>query len=73
MTRVLVTGFEPFGAHEVNPSALIAEAFDGVVLCAAPGLPFRARLFGAGALAFGSYLIYISRLLADQRDTVDIA
>ena len=32
MTRVLVTGFEPFGAHEVNPSALLAEAFDGVVL-----------------------------------------
>ena len=32
MTRVLVTGFEPFGAHEVNPSALIAEALDGVVL-----------------------------------------
>lgn len=32
MTRVLVTGFEPFGAHELNPSALIAEALDGVVL-----------------------------------------
>lgn len=29
---VLVTGFEPFGSHEVNPSALIAEAMDGVVL-----------------------------------------
>ena len=32
MTRVLVTGFEPFGGNDVNPSALIAEAFDGVVL-----------------------------------------
>jgi pyroglutamyl-peptidase len=32
MTRVLVTGFEPFGEYEVNPSALIAEALDGVVL-----------------------------------------
>lgn len=32
MTRVLVTGFEPFGEHEVNPSALLAEALDGVVL-----------------------------------------
>ena len=32
MTRVLVTGFEPFGTHEVNPSALIAEALGGVVL-----------------------------------------
>ena len=32
MTGVLVTGFEPFGEHDVNPSQLIAEAFDGVVL-----------------------------------------
>ena len=32
MTRVLVTGFEPFGEQPVNPSQLVAEAFDGVVL-----------------------------------------
>jgi pyroglutamyl-peptidase len=32
MTRVLVTGFEPFGGHEANPSQLVAEALDGVVL-----------------------------------------
>ena len=32
MTRVLATGFEPFGEHEVNPSALIAEELGGVVL-----------------------------------------
>ncbi len=50
-----------------------SDAFDGVVLCAAPGLPLRSRLFGAGAFAFGSYVLYLSRLLADQRDTVDIA
>ena len=30
--NVLVTGFERFGAHEVNPSQLVAEALDGVVL-----------------------------------------
>jgi pyroglutamyl-peptidase len=30
--RVLVTGFEPFGEHAINPSALVANAFDGVVL-----------------------------------------
>src|ERR687888_2358900 len=30
--RVLVTGFEPFGGHPVNPSALVAERFDGAVL-----------------------------------------
>lgn len=27
--KVLVTGFEPFGEHEINPSQLIAEALDG--------------------------------------------
>jgi pyroglutamyl-peptidase len=32
MTRVLVTGFEPFGIHDPNPSALIAEELGGVVL-----------------------------------------
>lgn len=32
MTRVLVTGFEPFGEHATNPSALLAKSFDGVVL-----------------------------------------
>jgi pyroglutamyl-peptidase len=30
--NALVTGFEVFGEHEVNPSQLIAEEFDGVVL-----------------------------------------
>jgi pyroglutamyl-peptidase len=29
---VLVTGFEPFGEHEVNPSQLLAEELGGVVL-----------------------------------------
>jgi pyroglutamyl-peptidase len=32
LTGVLVTGFEPFGTHESNPSRLIAEELDGVVL-----------------------------------------
>jgi pyroglutamyl-peptidase len=31
-TGVLVTGFEPFGAHGVNPSGLIAQELGGVVL-----------------------------------------
>lgn len=30
--RALVTGFEPWAEHAVNPSQLIAEALDGVVL-----------------------------------------
>ncbi len=32
MSGVLVTGFEPFGEHEDNPSQLIAEELGGVVL-----------------------------------------
>ena len=32
LTSVLVTGFEPFGAHDVNPSQLLAEELGGVVL-----------------------------------------
>ena len=32
MTAVLVTGFEPFGANAVNPTQLLAEELDGVVL-----------------------------------------
>lgn len=32
MTRVLVTGFEPFDGGDVNPSQLLVEHLDGVVL-----------------------------------------
>lgn len=32
MTNVLVTGFEPFGKNEANPSQLLAEELGGVVL-----------------------------------------
>ena len=32
MSGVLVTGFEPFGVNEVNPSQLLAERLGGVVL-----------------------------------------
>src|SRR3954447_27051925 len=31
-STILLTGFEPFGAHEVNPSALVAAALDGLTL-----------------------------------------
>ena len=34
MTRVLATGFEPFGGSSVNPSQQLVEALDGVVLTA---------------------------------------
>jgi pyroglutamyl-peptidase len=32
VTQILVTGFEPWGEHEVNPSQLLAERLGGVVL-----------------------------------------
>ncbi len=50
----------------------VSDAFDGVVLCVAPGLPLRSRVFGAGAVAFGGYLLYVSRLLAAQRNEIDV-
>jgi hypothetical protein len=49
-----------------------SDAFDGVVMCTAPGLPLRSRVLGAGAFAFGSYLLYVSRLLAAQRSEIDV-
>ena len=35
--RVLLTGFEPFGTHQVNPSQLVAERLGGVVLPVSAG------------------------------------
>lgn len=32
---VLLTGFEPYGGHAVNPSARVANALDGVTVCGA--------------------------------------
>ena len=50
----------------------VSDAFDGVVMCASRGLPMRARLFRAGAFGAGGYLLYLSRVLAAQRDEVDV-
>jgi hypothetical protein len=48
----------------------VSDAFDGAVLMVTPGLPLRSRVFGAGAFAFGSYLLYLSRLIAAQRNEI---
>jgi pyroglutamyl-peptidase len=32
MSTILLTGFEPFGGHEINPSALLAEMLDGEII-----------------------------------------
>jgi pyroglutamyl-peptidase len=57
---LLVTGFEPFGAHAVNPSALVAEALDGWAL---PG----GRVIGAGLpVRWDAAGPALARLLADR-------
>lgn len=35
--RLLLTGFEPFGEHRINPSSLLAERLGGVVLPVSTG------------------------------------
>jgi pyroglutamyl-peptidase len=67
MTRVLVTGFERFGEHEVNPSQLVAEELDGVVLPVS-----YAHAAGAlkRALDERDPEIVIAFGLADDRDAV---
>jgi pyroglutamyl-peptidase len=66
---VLVTGFEPFGSNDVNPSQLLAEALDGVVLPvsyarAADALREAIRDREPGVvLCFG---------LADDRDAISV-
>jgi hypothetical protein len=45
----------------------VSDAFDGVVMVAGPGLPLRTRIFGAGTIAYGAYLLYLSRLIAASR------
>src|SRR3954463_11470639 len=51
----------------------VSDAFDGLVMVTAPGLPIRSRVLGAGALAFGGYVLYLSRMLADQRNDPEVA
>lgn len=67
MSGVLVTGFEPFGKHEINPSQLIAEELDGVVLPVS-----YARAAGAlrRALDERDPEVVIAFGLADDRDAV---
>lgn len=83
MTRVLVTGFEPFGEHATNPSALLAKSFAGVELpvsyARAPDA-LRAAIAEADAevvlcfgLADGDTGISVERfaLNLDEADVVD--
>ena len=64
---VLVTGFEPFGKHEVNPSQLIAEELGGVVL---PVSYARAAGELRRALDERDPEIVVCFGLADDRDAV---
>jgi pyroglutamyl-peptidase len=67
MSRVLVIGFEPFGKNEVNPSQLIAEELDGVVLPVS-----YARSAGELAHALGERDpdVVVCFGLADDRDAI---
>ena len=67
MTEVLVTGFEPFGKNDVNPSQLIAEELDGVVL---PVSYARAAVELQRALDEREPEIVIAFGLADERDSI---
>ena len=67
MTGVLVTGFEPFGKNEVNPSELIAEELGGVVL---PVSYARAGGELQRALDERDPEIVIAFGLADDRETI---
>lgn len=42
--KVLLTGFEPFGKEEVNPSELAVRAFQQVVAGRLPGVEVRAAV-----------------------------
>lgn len=50
MDRILITGFEPFLSHPVNPSALLVEALDGTVVGGArvTGVQLPVTYAGAG-------------------------
>jgi len=69
VSRVLVTGFESFGEHAVNPSALLAQAFDGVVLPVS-----YARAAGAlrSAVEDADPDVVLCFGLADDRTTISV-
>ncbi len=47
----------------------VSDLVDGVVCIAQPGLKFRARLLGVGALGLGGFLLKLSRDLDTERTT----
>lgn len=67
MRRVLVTGFEPFGGDELNPSADIAHALDGRVIA-------RHRVVGAVLpCVFGRSIEELRRLLRTHEPRLVVA
>ena len=67
MGGVLVTGFEPFGAHDVNPSQLVAGELGGVVL---PVSYARAPDVLRRALEERNPDVVVAFGLADDRDSI---
>jgi pyroglutamyl-peptidase len=69
VNRVLVTGFEPFGENEVNPSQLLADELGGVVL---PVSYARAADALREAIRDREPDVIICFGLADNRDKVSV-
>lgn len=59
MSRILVTGFEPFGGEAVNPSQLAVAALEGMAL---PGITLRTMLLPT---RFGESLVRVASMLED--------
>jgi len=77
--KILVTGFEPFGTHEINPSQLIAETLDGQYINGAEivGIVLPVDFEESVEVitqAIDDYapIILISTGLAARRHTIDI-
>jgi len=64
---VLVTGFEPFGGHKVNPSALIARALDG---CGVAGARIAGRILPVDLVRLDDAL---DQVLAETRPAIVVA
>ena len=67
--NILVTGFEPWGEHEVNPSQLLAERLGGVVL---PVSYARATDALRAAIDERDPDLVIAFGLAEKRDTISV-
>lgn len=73
MTRVLATGFEPFGGHSVNPSQQLVEALEGEVATAVLPVSYdRAANELRGAVRAAQPDVVLCFGLAETREVIGI-